>query len=1509
MSDTKQRIAEYKQILPGLKERIVAVALLLVISLTMVTTTTFAWLVLSRSPEMSGVTTTIAANGNLEIALAKPDGSMPDESKVDSFAAMGKDLVSANVTWGNLVNLADKAYGLENLVLRPAMLVQSSLLTNPLRGAKYDSDGRIDGYIRNFGYTQWVPPEGVVEGYFGVSDKYGVRAISSVTTEVVGAAGTWRKILDTIDDSHNAAQDGYQNMVENSDYQNVLAVVIGAHMTATLNGSDDGDDYWNPAISIETMESLLQMYDEIMIAYLQEAQAIADMLNAQVYLETGVDKQTFTADEIFTITQAQVTERSPKINLTNSVKGLEAFQTYYKKISDGRDQIATIIENNKGQGQIRWRTSNMISVITGLVNIDECMLTYNKKAYTVKAFIKDVKDNPTSYLGLVMGGGSVDVEITNGVLYQLEMQLGKYLNIQKLAVSAKMNIQSMNMQPEVSIKTNVVTSAKTTNESVYFDVDRANLEDMFTGEVGGEGTPVADQTYALVVDFWVRTNAENSYLTLAGNVLTKTEEITATMRDFEGNEVEVYTLSVEEEDENGEKNTSIYELYRSGGTWYNAITHNAFEFPEGYSDADVILKKIEVTIVEGYEGENRVWGDDAMISADASTQGSGSCYVFYYASPEDKAKTLELLSSMRIAFVDAQGNLLTEAFMDTKRAYDDNGRVIVPMALETTVTIVGENGDIPVITYLERNQAMRITAIVYLDGRTVDNSQVLVSSSVQGQVNLQFTNTNKLKPAEDGDLFDNIIQVSAVASKTQFTYDGSPAISRITASVMGTDPSKVEAFFVRSINSMQGTRDHTVSFEQQDGAWVADYSFTTPGTYLLRSLLVDGIEYSLASPIKVIVEGFAVDAIGWGEASNNVAVFTSDRTHSTSVSVKFAADTKEAMPSSVRVVFSNTDNDSFASSTLTYDYVDHRWKGDVTFSSSGNYELMYLVMDGEYTPVDTSQKKYANISLGITVSVYTDETTTEFKYSPAEMAENGTDILNMRVKVFNDRGSEIKGLDNAKLTYRMRGSQLTNSMEALLSYNGEFYVCEYNAVEAGAGIWEFVSVVIGNCLVTNANIAPTFYALSPNPPTYVSSTDELGSKKDYAFVYVTNNSASISADIGYTSAANVYAVFKNETGEEKEVPGSAGQTNVDTQVTTWNFKIPNNSVTNTQDGIWELVSFKIDNVYDEAGNRYSYDPNNPAANKPYVINVAAKKIGLRVLNRINVTYVALDANENRLVQKDYSAAFGLDSNKKPSAAFMTSHNITSNAAPIYVKITDYLGNDLIIDGKNLVGNVKLTITYKAGSSTAKGGYSNTDLANDMDVADLEFTYDTTLKVWKANAATLTYAGVYNTSLSYTINNTPNSESAGAPTFEVWSIAPTVRITARSDYGSSSNTDTSATVQFGSSKGTCGTNYQQPYVSITLSGKGQATSAYLQFAASSGGTVHLYASGGGSTSTNKYEWTADGVCQRYVGYYKSKTASTDDMTVAGTLTATTLKLIHGGVEYSFDINDITINNPS
>ena len=97
---TRKSIRALKASLPGLRERVVAVALLLAMSIAMMASASFAWLTISRRPEVTGVSTTVAANGSLEIALATGTGSIaPGESQIgDSSATEGQTVVASNIT-------------------------------------------------------------------------------------------------------------------------------------------------------------------------------------------------------------------------------------------------------------------------------------------------------------------------------------------------------------------------------------------------------------------------------------------------------------------------------------------------------------------------------------------------------------------------------------------------------------------------------------------------------------------------------------------------------------------------------------------------------------------------------------------------------------------------------------------------------------------------------------------------------------------------------------------------------------------------------------------------------------------------------------------------------------------------------------------------------------------------------------------------------------------------------------------------------------------------------------------------------------------------------------------------------------------------------------------------------------------------------------------------------------------------------------------------------------------
>ena len=86
----------------GIRQKMMAaVAMLLVASLLMVTST-YAWFTLSTAPEVTGITTSVGANGNLEIALLTTDTYATPANITsavgDSYVTAGKNATTANIT-------------------------------------------------------------------------------------------------------------------------------------------------------------------------------------------------------------------------------------------------------------------------------------------------------------------------------------------------------------------------------------------------------------------------------------------------------------------------------------------------------------------------------------------------------------------------------------------------------------------------------------------------------------------------------------------------------------------------------------------------------------------------------------------------------------------------------------------------------------------------------------------------------------------------------------------------------------------------------------------------------------------------------------------------------------------------------------------------------------------------------------------------------------------------------------------------------------------------------------------------------------------------------------------------------------------------------------------------------------------------------------------------------------------------------------------------------------------
>lgn len=1510
MNETQRRIKAYKAALPGLRERVIAVALLLAMSVAMMTSATFAWLTISRAPEVSGVNTTVAANGNLEIALVDSEGSRPNESQVgDSSATKGQSVVASNITWGNLVNLSDPAYGLENLTLRPAQLNTASLLESPLYGAVYGQDGRITQLSSSFAYAIWNPPTSEKPGYFGVSTDYGVRAISSTTVQAVGAEAMYFNMVKAAKDKNLLAANTYSALGSNSNYMPSLATMMGLYMTARMN--PDSDEFKNPVVDIKDIQNLRDMYAAFRDCFDLEADAMAAMVNLQLFLKYGDGNYTpWTAENVYNATEASLKQQGLFI------EKLDQFKKDRAIIASDYEKLVEIC--NSGQS-LTWTDTGLNQIVNNLVNVGQCTIGANNTPISSIG-----ASNAASYIGKTQ-----EARITNGILLRFEERTGGYIEVKNLVIKASIQRGILVLRDQ-KVTANIKTTAS--REYNLFTNDLQKTEDMNDGDYAG-GIPVAEDTYGLAIDLWARTNAAGSYLTLEGNVLTESEWVRATTTDTHGNKVDVFTVQITVESEDGVKDSYTIDVYKGKTTvqnqdgtsseeeaWFNADNH-AIVSAEELGNAEPALKMVEVIKVIGFEGENRVWGDNNTLSVNATTQGSGSCYVYYADTPEDQARSLRLLEAFNVAFVDEEGKLLATAIMDTSRYYATSGRVIVPLVLEPSSSInLGEDSQGVTnyaITALEQNVPTRITAIVYLDGTKLTNQEVLAAADIQGQLNIQFGSSQDLNPVVDTTLQDATRKVTASVSVNEFDYDTAtgPMTTRVTVHVDGEQPSSMTAFFMRSINATQGSRESTMTFTQgENGDWYADYTFTTPGTYVLRNVRLDGMDYDLPNTSttalpKVVVSGFAIEYLDCTQSNeqNHVNIMSAANSTTLDLSMKFVADDPDKLPDTVVGRYIHDENGSAVNVDFIYNPTTQIWSGEATFYTSGEYTLQYLVLDGEYAELaepqydeqgnmtSAGQWQTARITLGMRVRVYTNSPH-RFKYVPTEMADNEK-MLAMQVEIVDNAGKLMPGLTDVWLTYGMKDSGV-KVMQTALTWNGTYYVGELAAVTGGPGIWQFSNVNVDGSTLTYAEQYPVFTIMSPEPPAYVGHTTA-------ASQFTPDNTATMNARITNSDAASVRAFIQRSNGTDGVWVTGVKKNDFTTEDGkpgfNWEFSVPTED--GYQDGNWVMTQLEIWDVFDAEGNAYTEED-------PLVVDVKDNNI-TKAVARIYVEF-ATDRSQN----------FGKDASGNVTGKFMDGYTISG----LDVVVKDFEGNP--IPG---IKDVKLSFVY-GNDSASYGGYTSESLTNataDFVIALTDDGSGTHFVQPADKPHTIRLAGSYSTTFSFVISRSGQTDHLisysgdklpeNAPEYTVSSVIPMVKITARSNYNTSSNTNTNAHVEFGFTSGngcTSFDNYSQPNVTITLSGYGNAESAVLVFAASNNGTVHLYTSNGASTPTTSYAWSGNGTCQRWVGFFQSVRAGNDKHTVAGTLTANELKLTYGGNTYLVNISamyegvtEIKIENPS
>jgi len=234
-----KRTEELRRMHASVKAKLMSAIAMLLVATIMMSSTTYAWFVLSTAPEVSGMSTAVGANGSLEIALLNVNPADADTipAGVGNSMAATKDATVSNVTWGNIVDLSHSSYGLSGIALYPAALNYNSETGKLFNGSSalkfplYGTDGRVATLSAE---TYAGPYDGTA--FISSTSEYGVRAVGQAS-EADPLAYAFSTAKTSFTNATNAAKSAAKTALDNLGKD--LSDIAIKHATS----KDDGDTY------------------------------------------------------------------------------------------------------------------------------------------------------------------------------------------------------------------------------------------------------------------------------------------------------------------------------------------------------------------------------------------------------------------------------------------------------------------------------------------------------------------------------------------------------------------------------------------------------------------------------------------------------------------------------------------------------------------------------------------------------------------------------------------------------------------------------------------------------------------------------------------------------------------------------------------------------------------------------------------------------------------------------------------------------------------------------------------------------------------------------------------------------------------------------------------------------------------------------------------------------------------------------------------------------------------
>lgn len=765
---TKTESRRRKVAMPfDIRKKFAAAICMLLIAAIMMISSSYAWFTLSTAPEVTGITTSIGANGNLEIALLNKDSFISSASDLgiisnvgDSMETTNKSKTEANVTWGNLVDLSDVSYGLGNVILNPAALnITNPTATNTaytlgnamLKAPSYGSDGRVIKVDKDTTTGKWNSGNSafIVSDY---SENAGVRAIgdsAGITLRMSSYRNAVAGLSTNITSMKNAARG---SLVDNGDDLGLVLVKVAAK-----SGQTDSITFSKADVLV-----FKAVLDDLSEANSFAAVAIRNAVKAVKLGASNTDN--LSDDEVSTlltnIDNTAIDELGTTFFGENVPAWLTSAITHYNTVNTEIANVTGSYDalNVDTAGEDDTFTYTQVSpLIDGLINTEYVTVAgYSVSDESARSQIISAVLSSNEPIAIVMNAGS-------GIYYDIAVLAGNYTAspLEVTVVPSELGLGdglTSSMTDPITLTASMSTAATSTAdlENALSAANSAGTPQSSTG-----GATSLDDTYGYALDFGFRTNASSAKLLLQQNGIQR-----------------VY---------NTENKVSDNSLTQGAGSYMQFKSTNIATF--GLDDVKALMSAIRIVF--------------AIPTVDTASN-TVSYEIIAVAAPQitvtynnNGTRTVEggtASASVANGENDTITSVLALYNFTVEEIADTNHEVKVTLTTKKT-TGEGENAaDDVVLTTLEQNIAKKITAIVYLDGDVVDNTMVAnAKTSMTGTLNLQFATDADLVPMDNSALFNgtnsNTQTPSVTITKTKL-LSAIDAVKAMTAYTSETGESR-----------------------------------------------------------------------------------------------------------------------------------------------------------------------------------------------------------------------------------------------------------------------------------------------------------------------------------------------------------------------------------------------------------------------------------------------------------------------------------------------------------------------------------------------------------------------------------------------------------------------------------------------------------------------------------------------------------------------------------------------